>query len=231
MKNLGSCFEVVLKHILPVGYWENEFGIGWKNGRNPDKHFLYFLERYRNEIGPEILDVGSGDGRHLLIMARLGYCMTGLEITESGLSATQIKLRENNLSAQLIRGDFHDLPFEDGRFDSVVSTQALHYNNWPGVQKSFSEIARVLKSGGLFFFRARSEKGHWRDTDCQIEDVRGITRIETRGPEKFVVVVHDYTLEELEYLAKEYNFAIIDTPIDEDVDNKPGEWNVVFQKL
>ena len=218
------------KVILPVDYWENEFKCDWKNGQCPNCHFLKFLSDYTSEIGPKILDLGSGDGRHLLLMVRLGYKLTGLELTESGIETTRKKLNGYSESTSLVKGDFHNLPFNNIEFDTVVSTQVLHYNNWSGAVQSFAEASRVLKPNGLFFFRARSEKGHWRPTDQQIAD-QGITRIEKRGRDGFIVMVHDYTIQELSDLADLNRLKIIGAPIDEDIDGKPGQWNVVFRKL
>jgi len=215
------------KMIFPIDYWENEFREGWKNGEQPNRHLLYFLEKYQSKIGPEVLDIGSGDGRHLLPLARLGYQVTGLELTTAGILASQKKLNGYHNQVKLVQGVFHKLPFEKDAFDSAISVQALHYNNWSGALKSFSEISRVLKPESLFFFRARSEKGHWRSSDRKIND-EGITRIEKRST-GFTVMVHDYTLIELEDLAELNNLKII-SAIDEDKPGVPGEWNVVFQK-
>lgn len=212
---------------LPIEYWENEFRNGWKNGHKPDQHLLAFLKRY----GPKepALDVGCGDGRHLVLMAQMGYQMTGLELTKHGIKTTLKKLQALELTSNVTQGDFHHLPFKDASFKTIISIQALHYNDWEGAEKSFSEIARVLKTDGYFFFRARSEKGHWRPSDEAIVD-KGITRREYRGPEKFVVIVHDYTLSELEELAQKNSMKIIEAH-DEDCEGMPGQWNVVFEKM
>lgn len=159
----------------------------------------------------------------------MGYNVTGLELTENGINNTLAKLEALDLTAKIIQGDFHQLPFPKESFEAVISIQALHYNDWHGAEKSFNEISRVLKTGGYFFFRARSEKGHWRPSDEVVPD-KGITRREYRGPEKFIVVVHDYTLSELEELAQKNSLKILEA-IDEDCEGRPGQWNVVFQKL
>lgn len=217
---------VATKNILPVNYWENEFENGWKNGTKPNKHLLHFLGRCNP--GSKILDVGCGDGRHLVLMAQQGYHMTGLELTKNGISTTKAKLKEKKLVADIIQGTFHTLPFNDYTFDHVISVQALHYNDWDGAQRSFQEISRMLPPNGLFFFRARSDKGHWRPTDEKLAD-NGITRKEIRGGE-FQVIVHDYTLAELKELANQNNFEIV-SAIDEDEDNRPGQWNTIFKKI
>lgn len=213
--------------ILPVDYWENEFREGWKNGNHPNCHFLNFLEKYHGRLGPNFLDVGSGDGRHLLPLAKIGYQVTGLELTKSGIESTREKLNGLSSRVSLIQGSFHELPFANQSFDSAISVQALHYNNWPGACQAFAEIARVLKTNGLFFFRARSERGHWRQTDKKIAD-KGITRIEKRSG-GFTVMVHDYTLSELENLAGLNSLELL-SAIDEDYPGIPGQWNAIFKK-
>lgn len=217
---------LALNYLLPIEYWENEFKNGWKNGYKPNPHLLDFLQNY--PIGPAVLDVGCGDGRHLIPMAKIGHNMTGLELTDEGIKTTLEKLNELNLQAQIIQGDFHKLPFVNEGFDSIISIQALHYNDWKGAEKCFCEISRVLKSDGYFFFRARSEKGHWRSSDEAIPD-KGITRREFRGADKFVCIVHDYTLPELEELAQKNKMEIIHAH-DEDDNACPGQWNVIFRK-
>lgn len=204
--------EELLKVILPIEYWENEFECNWKNGVNPNYYFLKFLKNCQDQIGSKILDLGSGDGRHLLLLAQLGYNVTGLELTESGINTTRCRLNKAGLTAELIQASFHEIPYENESFDTIVSVQALHYNNWDGIKKSFSEISRVLKPNGLFFFRARSDMGAWRETDELISD-HGITRIETRGEKKFIVMVHDFTRAEIFELSTENNFDILGYPI------------------
>ena len=42
------------------------------------------------------------------------------------------------------------LPYEDGKFDLVTAFETVYF--WPDLNKSFSEVYRVLKPGGMFMF-------------------------------------------------------------------------------
>ena len=42
-----------------------------------------------------------------------------------------------------------DFPFVDSEFDMVISRYALHH--FPDIQKSISEISRVIKQGAFLF--------------------------------------------------------------------------------
>jgi len=215
--------------------WEHRFQEGWDEAKQSlEPRFLEFMEKYRDEIGPRILDVGSGTGRHLLPLAKMHYKVTGAELTEAGLKITKDKLAREKVDAVLVRADFHDLPFPDESYDTVVSTQAMQYNNWSGAKKSFAESARVLKSGGLFFLRVRSNKAAVQNKAQRIDDERGQTWIHERGAEKSRVIVHDYALDELQELAVANNLEIIDGPVDEKRAGNDfvilGQWNLVFRK-
>lgn len=46
------------------------------------------------------------------------------------------------------------LPFEDNTFDTVTAFETVYF--WPDMEKSFSEVKRVLKPGGLFLISMES---------------------------------------------------------------------------
>jgi len=231
---LQNSEQGLTRYPLPSKNWENRFEEGWDETRTPEPQVLAFIERHKNEIGPKIVDIASGTGRHLLPLVKMGYDVTGAELTKKGIKITQEKLSKEGLKAKLVRADFHHLPFPDESFDAAISTQGMQYNTWEGAQQTFRETARILKPGDLFFFRARSDKAPLRPEAKIIPDERGRTWTEERGPEKSKVILHDYTLEELQDLAAFSGFEIIDDPVDEKRVNdgvvKMGQWNVVFRK-
>ena len=48
----------------------------------------------------------------------------------------------------VVQGDIHNLPFQDGSFSAVLTSNALHH--FPDPRRAMVEIARVLKPGGVF---------------------------------------------------------------------------------
>lgn len=59
----------------------------------------------------------------------------------------EAKARSANLPVTFTVQDATNLPYEDGRFDTVVIANALHI--MPNPDKALTEIQRVLKKGGL----------------------------------------------------------------------------------
>jgi len=213
------------KPILPVkDKWEHSFENDiWEKGRKEIPRVLDFIQRYKAQMGHNVLDIGSGAGRHLVPLAEMGFAVTGLELTEAGIAKTKIKLREKNLQANLAQGDLHHMPFKNETFDSAISVQSFQYDTTPQQsESSFNEAARVLKPGGIFFLRIRSEKFRIGRHVAFHKD----GRIESKG----------FSLENLKALADASGFEIIEEPIDswEDDENgniiKEGQWNIVMRK-
>jgi len=80
-----------------------------------------FIEQ---EIGHDrsktILDVGCGTGRHALELARRGYQVVGLDLSESLLAQGRKAAQAENLDVTFIAGDARALDFE-AQFDVALS--------------------------------------------------------------------------------------------------------------
>ncbi|HVA98219.1 MAG TPA: class I SAM-dependent methyltransferase [Bacteroidia bacterium] len=82
----------------------------------------------------KVVDIGCGYGRNRSIVESVGGEWIGVEPFEGG--------------AHTVVGDAENLPFENNTFDVAIMDAVLEHI--PNVSKAFSEIARVLKPGGLF---------------------------------------------------------------------------------
>jgi len=66
------------------------------------------------------------------------------------LEVNRFKAKEENVqNISFITYDGVNVPFADNEFDMVISRYALHH--FPNIQKSISEISRVIKSDGFLF--------------------------------------------------------------------------------
>jgi SAM-dependent methyltransferase len=95
------------------------------------------------EANPQrVLEVGCGTGEFGVRMRE----EIGAEVWAVDISPRMVELsRAHGLDAQL--ADVQKLPFEDGEFDCVVAAWVLYHV--PDLHRGLSEIARVLKDGGL----------------------------------------------------------------------------------
>ena len=110
--------------------------------------------------GLNILDVGCGLGGPCRMLAEEYNCQTtGIDLSNEYIrTATKLSELVNlNNKTNFIQGDATKLPFEDKTFD-VVWTQHVQMNV-PNKRKFYSEINRVLKTGGYFLFYDILKKG------------------------------------------------------------------------
>jgi len=102
--------------------------------------------------GELVLDLGCGDGRHLELLAKLGYDAVGLDLSAELLHRARSRLVGES-SSRLVRGDMRRLPFPEGSFSSVLSLfTAFGYFGPPAAnQDPVREVAKVLAPGGHWF--------------------------------------------------------------------------------
>ncbi len=118
--------------------------------REPEPHFAKFLETYKDQIGPRVLDIGCGPARHIIPLVKEGLDVTGVDINKNLLADAKTRLKQENLQAKLIHGDHHHLRFPDASFDSAVCVQTAQINDEQGAKDTWGEMARVVKPGDLF---------------------------------------------------------------------------------
>lgn len=105
---------------------------------------------FPESLGRKLLCIGFGEGQNLAYLAAQGFNCYGTEIAGSRLLFTKKMLKQKRLKADLRLVKSNILPFSDNFFDIVVAWQSLYYNVRTTLQKSLSEIKRVLKPKGQF---------------------------------------------------------------------------------
>lgn len=114
-----------------------------------------FIEK---EIGEDksvrIIDIGCGTGRHSVELARRGYRITGIDLSESQLARAREKARQQDLDVSFMKHDARNLPFAN-EFDLAImlceggfplmETDEMNY-------QILQNAARSLTAKGKFIF-------------------------------------------------------------------------------
>lgn len=108
------------------------------------------LTELEREPFEDVLDVGCGTGAviELLHSAYPSARCTGVDLTPDMIAVAQAKALPN---CSFVVGDAEDLPFEDGSFDAVLTSNSFHH--YPHPERFFSEAYRVLKPNGRLILR------------------------------------------------------------------------------
>ena len=94
----------------------------------------------------KVLDVAAGNGNVTLAMARRGARVISTDYVETLLVKGRERAEVEGLDVRFQIADAENLPFEDGEFDSVVSTFGVMFA--PDQCKAASELVRVCRPGG-----------------------------------------------------------------------------------
>jgi ubiquinone/menaquinone biosynthesis C-methylase UbiE len=96
-----------------------------------------------------LLEVGCGIGVDSIQLAKCGFQLTAVDLTESALQVAREFAARRNVTVDFRLGNAERLEFRDGEFDAVYSFGVLHHT--PDIEKSISEVRRVLRPGGTAY--------------------------------------------------------------------------------
>jgi 2-polyprenyl-3-methyl-5-hydroxy-6-metoxy-1,4-benzoquinol methylase len=114
-----------------------------------------FIEQEINfDKSKKILDIGCGTGRHAIELARRGYKVTGIDLSESQLQRAQEKAKEAGVKVTFLQVDAREINFNrefnlvimicEGAFP-LMETDEMNY-------KILENATRALKSNGKIIF-------------------------------------------------------------------------------
>ena len=117
---------------------------------------LWGLKHLNIKEDEVILDVGCGGGININRMASQAKKVYGVDYSIESVKVSR-EVNEDYIKqgkVEVIEGDVQNLPFEDDTFDIVTAFETVYF--WPNIEKSFGEVKRVLKPGGIFLIGLES---------------------------------------------------------------------------
>ncbi|MBQ9848000.1 MAG: class I SAM-dependent methyltransferase [Clostridia bacterium] len=139
-------------------YLENYYRNYDEEGRLLSKHgrieyitTMHYIEKYLTPAA-KILEIGAGTGRYSHTLARKGYVVDAVELTEYNMELFK-KNTENGEKVNIMQGDATDLSLlcEESYDITLMLGPMYHLFDKKEQLKALSEAIRVTKKGGVVF--------------------------------------------------------------------------------
>ncbi len=115
----------------------------------PPYIYLYPRRVFEGVTDKNVLCLATGGGQQSAAFGLLGAKVTVLDLTPGQLEADRIAAEHYGYDIKTIQGDMRDLSmFADDTFDLVY--QAISICFVPEVRQVYSEVARIVKPGGVY---------------------------------------------------------------------------------
>jgi tellurite methyltransferase len=122
--------------------WDTRFkGKSFALGKEPNpflKKYLRFLPKGRT------LDIASGEGRNAVFLARHGFDVDAIDISERGLKKTRRLAREIKVRVHTIQADLDRHLIEEGQYNLIVNFYFLRRSLIPSLKRGLRQGGKII---------------------------------------------------------------------------------------
>lgn len=162
----------------------------------------WILGYVRPPAGGRVLDAPCGFGRHSLALARRGFDVTGVDLSETELGRAKERAQAAGLPLQLLKQDMRDMEFS-GEFDLALNLfSSIGFFTDDEDRLLLDRFCTGLKPGGAFVLDTRNRDFVIHDVTPE-ETVRlpeGTVRVKNRFDVRTSRIQQDWWLEDQERL-------------------------------
>jgi len=134
--------------------WNDKYFEKWKQARKHRAYNEYLwtiqLAEEANSRGlKKALDIGCAVGYQSVWLAKQGFNVTGLDISEKALNEAKELAEKENATVTFVNGDAAQMPVPNNEFEMVLCSGVIQYNTTNRIKQIISEIHRVMKPKGI----------------------------------------------------------------------------------
>lgn len=136
-------------------------------GQHPDARLLAVVDELECSVEPRwpLLDVGAGDGRNAIPLARAGWTVDAVELADHFCQRLRQAAASEQLPVSVIQGDICTSPIEltHGRYALTFASECVsHFRYGPGLRTFLVRMAAALRERGRLLFNIFLPRGDYQ---------------------------------------------------------------------
>lgn len=131
--------------------WLHWMDMNWKHAPKTARNIKKMLKKYNITKG-RCLELGCGNGRISINMAKQGFEATGVDISKLYINEAQRRSARVHAKTHFMQGDIRKIDkIVNGKFDVVISIwTSIGFYDRKTDELIFKKVARLLKKNGIF---------------------------------------------------------------------------------
>ena len=110
-----------------------------------------FLNSWQRDARGKALDLGCGEGRDAIHLAKRGYSVTAVDISAVGLEKLRTDARKEGKTVECHQMDVSSFALQENSFDVIVARTILDHLPQPDTQILAARMTLALARNGLLF--------------------------------------------------------------------------------
>jgi len=112
----------------------------------------FLLKSVQGKTPGTALEIGMGQGRNTIAMARLGWDVTGIDISDEGIRQAVAEAKKQNVNIHAIVASADDFDYGSERYDLIYATFEHQI-----VTRNADKLVPALKPGGMIVIEGFQE--------------------------------------------------------------------------
>lgn len=162
---LGTSVDALLgyKTMVNSDYEQKYLEEGYYWGLTPN-YLCHDLMQKRPPVKPlRVLDMGCGEGKDAVFLAKNGYLVTAFDVSEAGLDKGRKLAEKNGTYVDFFKADINDFELK-GQYDIIFCSGVFHYIHTDKREEVIEKIKSHLSPGGMVVLNVFVDKPHVKKT-------------------------------------------------------------------
>ena len=178
--------------VRKITAWEKIYGERGKVFEKVDEREKNFSNSFMTWKCCRVLDIGCGNGRHCIYLAKEGHHVIGLDVSAHGLKIAKKWILKEKLIVHLVLGDMAFQPFRNLSFDVLICMYTIYHAPIKKIVKTINENHRILKKHGMGLFTLLSINDYHYGKGKEIEKNTFLQHERVLGTETYHLQYHHY---------------------------------------